>query len=218
MKALDILADRHIHWPAFNKGVVMLITSLGIAIGLAWENVFHDCVEVSVDFMVESRSVLFRVSDDPKVWAFVLSAVIVLTVLPAYRWYVVPTMYHLLEEWEDAMEKLEHEEAERIEARSSAVSSPGGYFAVPVAAVEQTYTFNAAPCGLGEGGLLSEESYAHHHAFMLGVPGELSPNKFDDGCQAGAHDSSPQHPWAAKSHALLRDGGVDVQCPRDGIG
>merc|ERR1712000_318412 len=99
MKILDQLADLDCTGPAFDKGIVMLITALGIAVGLSWENVFHECVDICVELMVEDSSSIFRWSNDPALWALLLSGSIVVTVLPAYRMYIVPTMYSLIEEY-----------------------------------------------------------------------------------------------------------------------
>lgn len=138
MKMLDFVADLDCTGPAFDKGICMVITAMGVTIGLSWENAFHECVEVSVEFMVEDKSVIFSFSDDPKVWAFLLSTSIVLTVLPAYRWYIVPTMYQLLEEHE---EKISMEEAKEYQSQAMDETS---YFAASPAQglTEQTYMFN----------------------------------------------------------------------------
>lgn len=140
MKLLDMLADLDCTGPSFDKGIVMLITALGVAIGLSWENAFHECVDVCVEFMVEDKSVIFQASDDPKVWAFALSSIIVLTVLPAYRMFIVPTMYRLLEEHEEKLAQQEikdYEKQEAIARRSSAAPTQE--------LAEHTYTFNACP-------------------------------------------------------------------------
>jgi hypothetical protein len=95
---LDFFADNA--GPAYAKAIVMIIHCLGAAVGLSWEHTFDKCVEVCVEFMTED-SFLFGFTDDPKIWALCLSAAIVFTVLPAYRFYIVPRMYHLMEEYED---------------------------------------------------------------------------------------------------------------------
>lgn len=141
MKLLDMLADLDCTGPSFDKGIVMLITALGVAIGLSWENAFHECVEVCVEFMVEDKSIIFQASDDPKVWAFALSSIIVLTVLPAYRMFIVPTMYRLLEEYEEMLAQQEIEDYEKQEAIARQY-----YGAAPTEKLtEQTYTFNPCP-------------------------------------------------------------------------
>lgn len=106
IKVLDMLADMDCTGAAFNKAIVMLINSLGVTVGLSWEHAFHECVTVVVVLMAEDTMV-FTASDDPKVWAVFLSSSIVMTVLPAYRWFVVPTMYSLIEHYEDASAKKE---------------------------------------------------------------------------------------------------------------
>jgi len=105
---LDFIADMKIAGPAFDKALVMLIQSFGTSVGLSWEQAFHECAEVAVAFMAQDESTpLFRASDDPKVWALFLSGVIVMAVLPAYRFYIVPRMYAMLEEHETELKNQE---------------------------------------------------------------------------------------------------------------
>jgi len=107
ISALDWLADLSCTGPAVDKVLVTLIDALGICIGLSWENAFHESVTVLVEFMVMEDSVLVQVTDDPTVWSLSLSAITVLVVFPAYRMYIVPTMYQLLEEHDTKMNALE---------------------------------------------------------------------------------------------------------------
>lgn len=103
---LDRCSDQKCAGPSFNKALIMIIRSLGASVGLAWEQAFHTCVHVAVEFMQEDKT-LFTATDDPKVWAMSLSVGIVFVVGPAYRWYIVPRATHMIEEHEDEMEKEE---------------------------------------------------------------------------------------------------------------
>jgi hypothetical protein len=105
---MDFISDMDCTDARYDRAVVMLIEALGVSVGLSWEHAFHECVEVTVEFMSEDK-VIFRATNDPKVWSLLLSAIIVLAVLPAYRLYIVPTRCLLLEEYEKAQEEAEEE-------------------------------------------------------------------------------------------------------------
>lgn len=96
---LDFFADMKCAGPAFDKALIMIICALGASVGLAWEQAFHVCAEVAVEFMAEDTTTwLFRASNDPQVWALVLSSGIVIIVWPAFLFYIVPRMYQMVEE------------------------------------------------------------------------------------------------------------------------
>lgn len=102
---LDFISDM-MKGPRFERAMVMLIDGLGVSVGLSWEHLFHKCVEVCVEFMVQDDK-FFKGSRNPTVWAMVLSCVVVVTVLPAFRYYIVPRMYFLIEEHEERMNEAE---------------------------------------------------------------------------------------------------------------
>jgi hypothetical protein len=134
---LDFFADNA--GPAYAKAIVIIIHCLGASVGLSWESAFHRCVEVCVEFMTEDQT-LFKVTNDERFWSFLLSAVIVITVLPAFRFYIVPQMYHLMEEYED---KCHEQEVKFFEARSS---DPQTQFRV--GAYSSVWSFGSATSGV----------------------------------------------------------------------
>lgn len=111
---LDKIKDMRCAGPAFQKALVTMMRALGASVGLAWEQAFHTCVHVAVEFMAEDETGLFRASDDRTFWALWLSAAIVVTVLPAYRFYIVPRMYHMIEEHEEELQKEEESYAQTV--------------------------------------------------------------------------------------------------------
>lgn len=101
---LDFFADMKCAGPAFDKALIMIICALGASVGLAWEQAFHVCAEVAVEFMAEDTTTfLFRASNDPQVWALVLSSSIVIIVWPAFLFYIVPRMYQMVEEHDNEL-------------------------------------------------------------------------------------------------------------------
>jgi len=107
---LDAIADLKCSTPAVDKAIVMIIFALGASVGIAWEQAFHTCAHIAVEYMVEDDSnPIFRISSDPRIWAVCLSGIIVLTVFPAYRFYIVPRMYQMLEEYEHELHTREKE-------------------------------------------------------------------------------------------------------------
>merc|ERR1712025_715623 len=97
----DVISDMDCTGPAYDRGIVML----------------------TVAFMSEDK-IIFRATNNPKVWSLLLSGVIVLTVLPAYRLYIVPTRCLLIEEYERAQE----EEEEYYRTAQTPPLSPQGEF------------------------------------------------------------------------------------------
>jgi len=118
---LDMFADLPCTGPAFGKAIAMLIEALGVGIGLCWEHAFHTCVDICVEFMVEDDT-LFWASKDPKVWALCLSGAIVATVLPAYRFFIVPGMYLLIEEHEQQLEDKEEKYRRQTRVQNARMS------------------------------------------------------------------------------------------------
>jgi len=132
---LDFLSDLECTGAAFDKAIVTLIETLAVSIGLSWEHAFHECVDITVQFMVEDKT-LFKASRDPKFWSLWVCVMIVVTVLPAYRLYIVPTRYQLLEEYEERMKSREKIYRQSVLVRSER-SMAGG--------LEQTYQFRGQP-------------------------------------------------------------------------
>jgi hypothetical protein len=101
---LDFVSDTKVAGIAFEKALLMIISALGASVGLAWEQAFHTCANVTVNFMAQDKSIpLFRLSNDPKVWALVLCSCIVCVVLPAYAFYITPRMYQMIEEHQEEL-------------------------------------------------------------------------------------------------------------------
>lgn len=108
IQLLDIISNMKYGGHSLDKAITTLNESLAVSIGLSWEHAFHACVDLAVDFMVEDK-VVFTHSNDPKVWSAVLTLLICIIVLPAYRLYIVPTKYHLWEQFENGMKiKSQH--------------------------------------------------------------------------------------------------------------
>jgi len=97
---LDKLADADFTDDAIDKSIRELIKALGILIGFAWEKSF-DAAVVSV---AEEASH----SIAPSVTKLIMSLVICITVIPAWRWYILPQLQELgcfAEEDEEAAEE-----------------------------------------------------------------------------------------------------------------
>jgi len=97
---LDKLADADFTDEAIDKSIRELIKALGILIGFAWEKSF-DAAVVSV---AEEASH----SIAPSVTKLIMSLVICITVIPAWRWYILPQLQELgcfAEEDEEAAEE-----------------------------------------------------------------------------------------------------------------
>lgn len=98
--ALDKLADADFTDDAIDKSIRELIKALGILIGFAWEKSF-DAAVVSV--AEEAASSLPQ-----SVTKLIMSMIICITVIPAWRWYILPQLQDLGcfdEEDEDAKEE-----------------------------------------------------------------------------------------------------------------
>lgn len=105
---LDKLADADFTDDAIDKSIRELIKALGILIGFAWEKSF-DAAVVSV---AEEASHSLA----PSVTKLIMSVVICITVIPAWRWYILPQLQDLgcfdEEEPEGEGEEKEGEEKE----------------------------------------------------------------------------------------------------------
>lgn len=105
---LDKLADADFTDDAIDKSIRELIKALGILIGFAWEKSF-DAAVVSV---AEEASHSLA----PSVTKLIMSVVICITVIPAWRWYILPQLQELgcfeEEEEEEEGEDKEGEEKE----------------------------------------------------------------------------------------------------------
>lgn len=100
--------------PVAQKMIQQLIFSCGVLIGSGWERSFDVAIETVVKNVVPDERQIF-LSVFVKV---VISVMLTLIVLPAWRWYIVPTILEL-EEAEEEEEELE------VERRASRVSEGG---------------------------------------------------------------------------------------------
>jgi len=122
VRVLDIFVDMDCTGDAFDYAIMLIIDAMGTAVGIGWEQAFHECVRVMVEFMVED-TLVFRFSDDPKTLTSCLSIVIVFPVLLAYRLYIVPMKFELEEKHE--------REVETKKVRASMIGIDSAYTLVP---------------------------------------------------------------------------------------
>jgi len=104
---LDKLADADWTDEAIDKSIRELIKALGILIGFAWEKSFDSAVASVAEEAAHSVA--------PTVTKLIMSMVICITVIPAWRWYILPQLQDLgvfdeeEEEEDDASEKAQQE-------------------------------------------------------------------------------------------------------------
>jgi len=123
---LDAITDLECSGPHVDKAVIMIIFALGTSVGLTWEHAFEKCAEVAVEFMAEEEDIpLFRYSNDPKVWALGLSICILIVILPAYRWFIVPRMYQMIEHHDKEL-KMHEEVYRQTEYQRRQTEAPPG--------------------------------------------------------------------------------------------
>jgi len=116
---LDKLADADFTDDAIDKSIRELIKALGILIGFAWEKSF-DAAVVSV---AEEASHSLA----PSVTKLVMSVVICFTVIPAWRWYILPQLQALGcfdEEDEEAAEEEGEEDKDKEKKKEGTNKEP----------------------------------------------------------------------------------------------
>jgi len=84
---LDKLADAEFTDDAIDKSIRELIKALGILIGFAWEKSF----DASVESVADEAENQFPKS----VTKLIMSMIICITVIPAWRWYILPELQAL---------------------------------------------------------------------------------------------------------------------------
>ena len=105
--------------PVAQKMIQQLIFSCAVLIGSGWERSFDVAIETVVKNVVPDERRLFS-----SVFVkMALSIVLTLIVLPAWRWYIVPTILEL-EEAEEEEEEIEV--GRRTTVKSTASGSPTG--------------------------------------------------------------------------------------------
>lgn len=107
---LDFLADYEFAEP---RSMRSIITCVSIAVGLSWEKAFHGAQHAVTASIPANRA------DQANL---VISVLMVLAVLPAWRWYILPQAMLVVEETEDAFSREQSE----ISRAASKESSFGG--------------------------------------------------------------------------------------------
>eukprot|EP00425_Heterocapsa_triquetra_P039720 CAMPEP_0195074700 /NCGR_PEP_ID=MMETSP0448-20130528/17741_1 /TAXON_ID=66468 /ORGANISM="Heterocapsa triquestra, Strain CCMP 448" /LENGTH=603 /DNA_ID=CAMNT_0040106989 /DNA_START=61 /DNA_END=1869 /DNA_ORIENTATION=- len=116
--ALDTLADLDSTSAKVDKSIRSLVGALGILVGFSWE----DCFDVAV------ANVAAKVDFIPDaITKLLLSLVLSALVLPAWRWYILPVVLKMEEEWQEGLEGNEEgkEETKEVEA-GTYKALPGG--------------------------------------------------------------------------------------------
>merc|ERR1712228_658999 len=76
-----------------------MITGLGILIGFSWEQ----CFDTAVTVIAEGKAEQYL---DPSITKIIMSAMLVLIVFPAWRWFILPTEQELIGANTEAKVKL----------------------------------------------------------------------------------------------------------------
>jgi hypothetical protein len=93
---IDKIADMESVSPQMEECIRDSVMSFGFLIGFSWEHAFHKSIEdITSEFNVDDH-----VSKSLQGFAFCV--VLVAIVFPAYRWYIVPTVYRLTEQKEES--------------------------------------------------------------------------------------------------------------------
>jgi len=111
---LDKLADADWTDEAIDKSIRELIKALGILIGFAWEKSFDAAVVSVAEEAAQSVA--------PSVTKLIMSMVICITVIPAWRWYILPQLQDL--GVFDEEEEEEDDASEKAEQQNSALERP----------------------------------------------------------------------------------------------
>merc|ERR1740123_1767109 len=111
---LDMIADLDVTGDAIDLAVRAVIKAIAVLIGFSWEKAF--------DFAVEdvAKELSFL---DHSITKLLLAVLLALTVVPAWRWYILPTILELeeLEKWEQEKKRLESgAESEQVHRRGLA--------------------------------------------------------------------------------------------------
>lgn len=105
---LDVIADSDATSAEIDKAVRGVIKSIAVLIGFSWEKAF--------DFAVEGLTKEVTIIEH-SITKLILASLLAAVVVPAWRWYILPTIL----EYEEAeeMERKEEEQAETGPAESS---------------------------------------------------------------------------------------------------
>lgn len=103
MRVLDWMADKQDTDAHFSHGARAIIESLGILVGFSWEKSF----DVAVDSVAEGADESFLEFLPQPVLKLGLAFGLCLVVLPAWRWYILPTEMELEEECEESALEVE---------------------------------------------------------------------------------------------------------------
>lgn len=71
------------------------VTSFGFLIGFSWEHAFHQSIE-DISSEIPAADNVHKA-----LRCFLFCVAVVIIVFPAYRWYIVPTVYRLTEQKEE---------------------------------------------------------------------------------------------------------------------
>jgi hypothetical protein len=94
---IDKIADMEAVGQEIEGCIRESVMAFGFLIGFSWEHAFHKSIEDITATFPEYEG--YEVSKS--VQCFVLCVCVVAIVFPAYRWYIVPTVYRLSEQKED---------------------------------------------------------------------------------------------------------------------
>jgi len=104
----------------FITSIRQLILSFGMMVGFSWEHAFSLGVEDMANRMRDQRNLSQFMTCMLRIF---ICSLVILIVLPAYRWYIVPTLYtrkhqHKLEKLQEAEEKAHEYNSDESEETS----------------------------------------------------------------------------------------------------